>query len=64
MAHVVQRTLIILLSAKVYEIFLSVKIQVPKLVIDLLKIMVMTLKVTEDLVDDIVANTLPTMRNN
>ena len=54
----------ILLSAKVYEIFLSVKIQAPKLVIDLLKITVVTLKVTEDLIDDIVADTLPTMRNN
>ena len=43
---------------------LSVKIQVSKLVIDLLKIMVVTLKVTENLVGDIVANTLPTMRNN
>ena len=49
---------------KVYKIFLSVKIQVPKLVIDLLKIMVVTLKVTEDLVDDIVADTMPTMRKN
>ena len=51
-------------SAKVNELFLSVKIQVPKLVIDLLKIMVVTLKVTEDLVDDMVADTMPTMRNN
>ena len=56
MAHVVHRGLkTILLSAKVYEIFLSVKMQVPKLVIDLLKIMMVALKVTEDLIDDIAA---------
>ena len=53
-----------LLSVKVYEIFLSVKMQVPKLVIDLLKITMVALKVMEDLIDNIVAATMPTMSNN
>ena len=48
--------------------FYQSKYKYPKLVIwlviDLLKIMVVTLKVTEDLVDDIVADTMPTMRKN
>ena len=53
-----------LLSVKVYKIFLSVKMQVPKLVINLLKITMVALKVMEVLVDNIVAATMPTMSNN